>query len=387
MDFLFGGMPDVARFVVAFLVVLGLIGAGAFLWRRFGGGPLTTTGPRGRQPRLAVIDHAPIDGRRRLVLVRRDNTEHLLMIGGPSDIVIESNIVRAGAAGREQRPPVADIPPRPLGPLDDQPWTQPSEPPARPDPLRQLARSEPPVRAVPPIPPERFRGDLDDDEVVAAPTLTPPALSPALPSELAVRPPTAAAPVPAVPPAPAYEPVFQVAPEPRRIPPALEPTFQATPEPPEPLSPPVHQPVFQSGIVGEAKRAQAAAQRPTQTDESNLAEMAQRLEAALRRPTKPVETSASAAPPPPPPPAPAVPRAVPRAEPGSRIESASRVAAYFEAPSPSAGSSAGRTLEPPPLPPDAPKRGPGQANGGPHPPFESLEDEMASLLGRSTGKT
>jgi hypothetical protein len=32
MDFLFGGMPDVARFVVAFLVVLGLIGAGAFLW-------------------------------------------------------------------------------------------------------------------------------------------------------------------------------------------------------------------------------------------------------------------------------------------------------------------------------------------------------------------
>src|ERR1700716_3299556 len=95
MDFLFGGMPDAGRFVVAFMLVLGLIGAGAFLWRKFGTGPLSTTGPRGRQPRLAVIDAAAVDGRRRLVLIRRDNTGHLLMIGGPSDIVVEPNIVRA----------------------------------------------------------------------------------------------------------------------------------------------------------------------------------------------------------------------------------------------------------------------------------------------------
>jgi len=49
-------------------------------------------------PRLAVIDAAAVDGRRRLVLVRRDNIEHLLMIGGPTDIVVESNIVRAMTA-------------------------------------------------------------------------------------------------------------------------------------------------------------------------------------------------------------------------------------------------------------------------------------------------
>src|SRR5579871_26144 len=107
MELLFGGMPDVARFVVAFMLVLGLIGAGTLLWRRFGVGPLSPIiGPRGRQPRLAVIDAASVDGRRRLVLVRRDNTEHLLMIGGPTDIVIEPNISRtgAGAASREPRP-------------------------------------------------------------------------------------------------------------------------------------------------------------------------------------------------------------------------------------------------------------------------------------------
>ena len=41
MELLFGGMQDVARFVVAFMLVLGLIGAGALLWRRFGAGPLS----------------------------------------------------------------------------------------------------------------------------------------------------------------------------------------------------------------------------------------------------------------------------------------------------------------------------------------------------------
>src|SRR5258708_6997786 len=125
---LFGGMPDAARFIVAFLLVLGLIGAGAFLWRRFGGGPLRTTGPRGRQPRLAVIDAAAVDARRRLVLIRRDNTEHLLMIGGPTDIVIESNIARAAAnpAMRELRTGLAaDIPPRQPPAADGQGWPPP----------------------------------------------------------------------------------------------------------------------------------------------------------------------------------------------------------------------------------------------------------------------
>ena len=58
----------------------------------------------GRQPRLAVIDAAAVDGRRRLVLIRRDNVEHLLMIGGPTDVVVEANIVRAAAPAREAPP-------------------------------------------------------------------------------------------------------------------------------------------------------------------------------------------------------------------------------------------------------------------------------------------
>src|SRR3977135_2684098 len=90
-------------FFFAFVVVLALIGVAAWLVRRFAGNRLGANPNRGRMPRLASLDAAAVDNRRRLVLVRRDNIEHLLMIGGPTDIVVEANIVRATAA-RDQAP-------------------------------------------------------------------------------------------------------------------------------------------------------------------------------------------------------------------------------------------------------------------------------------------
>src|SRR6201987_5340656 len=107
-------------FFFAFVAVLALIGVAAWLVRRFAGSRLGANTNRGRMPRLAVIDAAPVDGRRRLVLVRRDNIEHLLMIGGPSDIVVESNIVRANANRDQlpQRPSSAEAAPR-IAPVQD----------------------------------------------------------------------------------------------------------------------------------------------------------------------------------------------------------------------------------------------------------------------------
>src|ERR687898_762862 len=106
-------------FLFAFIAVLALIGVAAWLVRRFANNRLGANTQRGRMPRLAVIDAAAVDGRRRLVLVRRDNVEHLLMIGGPSDIVVEPNILRAAAPAREAAPqrPAAALPdalPRPV---------------------------------------------------------------------------------------------------------------------------------------------------------------------------------------------------------------------------------------------------------------------------------
>ena len=44
------------------------------------------------EPRLAVMEQAHVDRTRRLVLIRRDDVEHLIMTGGPVDVVIETGI-------------------------------------------------------------------------------------------------------------------------------------------------------------------------------------------------------------------------------------------------------------------------------------------------------
>src|SRR5665213_3170900 len=189
-------MPLPLKFFIAFATVLILIGATAWLVRRYGANRLGGSNTRGRQPRLAVIDVANVDQRRRLVLIRRDNVEHLLMIGGPSDVVVEPNIVRA-AAGREgarsepglrsqnandsgwplqpiNEPPAPVIPPPAVTPsprtyrasATEEPWLAP-EPGARPRPnesssLSGLAaelssRLQPPEPVAPPSPRQETR--------------------------------------------------------------------------------------------------------------------------------------------------------------------------------------------------------------------------------------
>ena len=60
-------------------------------------------GPRPER-RLAIVEQAAVDSRRRLVLLRRDNVEHLIMTGGPVDVVIETGISeRRAARGTAER--------------------------------------------------------------------------------------------------------------------------------------------------------------------------------------------------------------------------------------------------------------------------------------------
>ena len=117
MDTLFGEGQSGLKVVLFVIVVLGLLALAFWLLRRLGGGRLGSDATRGRQLRLAVIDQTMVDSRRRLVLIRRDNVEHLLIIGGPSDVVVEQNIVRAATALREAGP--ARPPAMPRAPLDE----------------------------------------------------------------------------------------------------------------------------------------------------------------------------------------------------------------------------------------------------------------------------
>jgi len=317
-------------FFFAFVAVLALIGAAAWLVRRFAGNRLGANTNRGRMPRLAVIDAAAVDGRRRLVLVRRDNVEHLLMIGGPTDIVVEPNIVRAmpGRDQMAQRPAGNAEPPPRIAPLPDSNWSdgdgsrsdafdhaepqmpEPPPRPARPSFADEMRRPAPP--------PERRNDPL------AGFAPEPMASRPEPRVELRNEP--------------------QVAPaRPQRSEPMMpRPIRQETPRQEAPKAPPpirAERPVAVAPPPPVPPPAPAPAASLSSADQ-NLAEMAQRLEAALRRPPEASEPRVGAPPvaPEPPPSRPA-----PRSEP----------------------------MVAPPVAAASPKTG-----------FENLEDEMASLLGR-----
>jgi hypothetical protein len=99
---------------------------------------------------LAVIDAAKVDGRRHLILIRRDNVEHLLLIGGQTDIVVEPNVVRAAA----REPALAQATQHPATQLEVTPSLF-----TPPHPRRQLSPAEEPgsldTKAEPPPSPRQ----------------------------------------------------------------------------------------------------------------------------------------------------------------------------------------------------------------------------------------
>lgn len=79
------------QFVLALVLVLGLIAILAWALRRFGlGGTLRA----GSKRRVQIVEATPVGPRHRLLLVRRDRVEHLLLLGPQGDIVVERGIER-----------------------------------------------------------------------------------------------------------------------------------------------------------------------------------------------------------------------------------------------------------------------------------------------------
>lgn len=76
---------------IALIAVLALIWAGQHLLR-FGAIKSSFTG------RLQVVQMVALDSRRRVILLRCDGTELLLLIGGPTDLLLTASI--APAIGR-----------------------------------------------------------------------------------------------------------------------------------------------------------------------------------------------------------------------------------------------------------------------------------------------
>lgn len=97
------------RFLLALVAVLGLIAALTWVARRFGFGaginPL-----KGRATRLTVIEALTLDAKRRLILVRRDDREHLLVLGPTGETVVESGIPARPTPAHAATAPAAEGP-------------------------------------------------------------------------------------------------------------------------------------------------------------------------------------------------------------------------------------------------------------------------------------
>lgn len=80
---------DYIRFFAALLFVLGLMGGLAYVLKRLGlQGKVLSTGDK----RLKLLEILPLDARRRLVLIQRDDAQHLVILGTSGETVVETNI-------------------------------------------------------------------------------------------------------------------------------------------------------------------------------------------------------------------------------------------------------------------------------------------------------
>jgi flagellar protein FliO/FliZ len=350
---LLGALPDPVKFVIVFLLILGVLAP--LLWRRFSIGSHGHAGPRGR---LSVVETAALDVRHRLVLVKRDNVEHLLLVGGATDIVVESNIARTPAAVRE---------PRPI-------------PDARAEAARQGAPAETPDWALEPAMARPVRTvDLDAALPEPAARTAREAMADsmrAVRSGAAARrgpppdfePPTEEVAAPALMPSPGEGHREGRQPPPEPVPPpaaeAAEPKRER-PAPPRPVQPIPAAPAAARPVPVPPPAPAPSRQQQPPADESNFAEMTQRLEAALRRPSKPE-----------PPPLPAG-RPAPRQEP---LRQEPPPAARKPAPADAAGPAKPSVKSPDATPPDLKVLPSGKARNDTA--LDSLEDEMARMLGR-----
>jgi len=82
---------DYLRFLAGFIFILSLIGLCAWSAKRFGLAA-RLQGVRGPDARLSVVETLSIDMKHKLLLIRRDGKEHLIMVGADRDLLVEANI-------------------------------------------------------------------------------------------------------------------------------------------------------------------------------------------------------------------------------------------------------------------------------------------------------
>ncbi|MCQ0989718.1 flagellar biosynthetic protein FliO [Jiella marina] len=126
---------------VAFVAAIVCILAIGFLFvaKRFWGGAIGSHAKH-KGPRLAVVDMARIDEKRKLVLVKRDDVEHLVLVGGQTELLVEAGIRRGAMEAPSSAEPTLDEAPRPPAAVPPAVAPRP-EPTPEPEPAKAPAAS------------------------------------------------------------------------------------------------------------------------------------------------------------------------------------------------------------------------------------------------------
>ena len=101
---------EIFRLIFGFVAVLAMIGAAAYLARKAGLSTLATVG--GKKRRLAITETLPLDARRRLAIIRCDEAEYLVILGGAGETVLASGLtcpVEAAGADIASPNPFAEL--------------------------------------------------------------------------------------------------------------------------------------------------------------------------------------------------------------------------------------------------------------------------------------
>ncbi|MGV3491943.1 MAG: hypothetical protein ACO1OG_11540 [Devosia sp.] len=105
--------------ILALGIVLVLIVLGVWALKLVTRGATSGIG-RARTRRLSVVEQVQVDTKRQLLIIRRDNVEHLILTGGPEDLLVEAGIpveqpAAAQPVGRRSTEPQATMAaPQPL---------------------------------------------------------------------------------------------------------------------------------------------------------------------------------------------------------------------------------------------------------------------------------
>jgi flagellar protein FliO/FliZ len=119
------------QMLLLLLLLIVIVAAAWLAWRYFGSGGQLFGGAK--DLRIGLSEVATVDGKRKLLLIYRDGIEHLVMTGGPIDVVIEqgiqppsrhqptANTMQAAHPSYEPRLAAPSMPAAPRATAEDQP--------------------------------------------------------------------------------------------------------------------------------------------------------------------------------------------------------------------------------------------------------------------------